>query len=69
MFLEGNVVILNEYFQLVFQREDVDVCYFGSHYYKDIYATLEFNKSLCVKNSPACWDAIAIVNEFGNFDY
>jgi hypothetical protein len=64
--LEGNAAMLTNYFQTQLDKEDLRVAFFGSHYLNDVRATYDFNHRLKAAGSPARWEAIALIREFGN---
>ena len=49
-------------------KPDLKVAYFGDQLQSDVYATYEFSQRLQSKNSPARWDAFAIIEEMSFAD-
>jgi hypothetical protein len=56
-FLEGNIKVLSEYFQLACEKLWVNIAFIGSHIYNDIYAIHNWNEKQKVKGIN--WDVIA----------
>ena len=44
--LEGNALVLTEYFSRYIEKADPKIAFFGDNYLSDVYATEEFNKRL-----------------------
>ena len=62
--IEGNALVLTEYFARYIEKADVKVAFFGDNYLADVEATSTFNERLRELENPAHWDSIAVVEEF-----
>ena len=54
--------------QEVFRKKEIKVAYVGDHFLNDIQSFHEFDQILKEDDSPAQWQTIAIIEEFGISD-
>ena len=64
MVIEGNALVLTEYFSRYIEKPDVKIAYFGDNALSDIHASNAFNERLEELEWPARWDSIAVIEEF-----
>jgi hypothetical protein len=68
-FTKGNAHSLTYYFIQKFKKPDVKVAYFSAQFKLGLEACTNFEESLRkLDYHPASWDAIAVVEEFSQFD-
>ena len=66
--IEGNALVLTDYFSRKLEKPAVRVAYFGDNYLSDIYASHAFNQRLRELDLPARWDPIAVMEELDALD-
>ena len=66
--IEGNAVVLTNYFSRLVKKDDPRIVFFGDNYLSDVHATNAFNDRLVELECPARWDSIAVIEELESLD-